>query len=104
MSKRKLEIDDPKLPKKRRVSSHHEGGEATVEFVSTVEEHYCQIFISVEILHRNSSGNEKTAFTGFIWSGKSGRKVPFTQGVMESQGKPGKVIKFENFCIKSQGK
>ena len=84
MSKRKLEIDDPKLPKKRRVSSHHEGGEATVEFVSTVEEHYCQIFISAEILHRNSSGNEKTAFTGFIWSGKSGRKVPFTQGVMKS--------------------
>ena len=58
MSKRKLEIDDPKLPKKRKVSSHYEGGEATLEFVSTVEEHCCQFFISTEILHRNSSGNE----------------------------------------------
>ena len=58
VSKRKLEIDDPKLPKKRKVSSHYQGGEATVEFVSTIEEHYCQFFISAEILHRNSSGNE----------------------------------------------
>ena len=58
MSKRKLEIDDPKLPKKRKVSSHYQGGEATVEFVSTIEERYCQFFISAEILHRNSSGNE----------------------------------------------
>ena len=49
-SKWKLEIDDPKLPKKRKVSSHYEEGEAPVEIVSTAEEHYRQIFISVEIL------------------------------------------------------
>ena len=28
---------------------------------------------------------------GFIRSGKSGKKVPFTQGVMESQGKSGNL-------------
>ena len=50
-SKRKLEIDDPKLHKKIKVSSYYEKGEAPVEFVSTVEEHYHQIFISTEILH-----------------------------------------------------
>ena len=50
-SKRKLEIDDPKATKKIKVSSHYEEGEAPVEFVSTVEEHYHQIFISAEILH-----------------------------------------------------
>ena len=50
-SKRKLEMDDPKKPKKRKVLSHYEEGEAPVEFVSTVEEHYHQIFISAEILH-----------------------------------------------------
>ena len=51
-SKRKLEFDDPKPPKKREVLSHYEKGEAPVEFVSTVEEqHYHQIFISAEILH-----------------------------------------------------
>ena len=32
-SKRKLEIDDPKPPKKRNVLSHNEKGEAPVEFV-----------------------------------------------------------------------
>ena len=51
-SKPKLEIDDPKPPKKREVLSHYGKGEAPVEFVSTVEEqHYHQIFISAEILH-----------------------------------------------------
>ena len=50
-SKRKLEIDDPKPPKERKVWSHYEKGEAPVEFVSTVEEHYHQIFISAEISH-----------------------------------------------------
>ena len=49
-SKRKLEIDDPKPPKKIKVLSYYEK-EAPVEFVSTVEEHYHQIFISAEILH-----------------------------------------------------
>ena len=39
-SKQELEIDDPKPPKKRKVSSHYEEGEAPVEFVSKVEEHY----------------------------------------------------------------
>ena len=46
-SKQKLEINDPKLPKKRKVSSHYVEGEAPVEFVSTVEEHYGQIFYQV---------------------------------------------------------
>ena len=50
-SKRKLEIDDPKATKKRKVSSHYEEGEAPVEFVSTVEEHYHQIFTSAKRLH-----------------------------------------------------
>ena len=40
-SKRKLEINDRKLPKKRKV---YEEGEVPAEFVSTVEEHYHQIF------------------------------------------------------------
>ena len=61
-SKRKLEIDDPKPPKKIKVLSYYEKEEAPVEFVSTVEEHYHQIFISAEILHWNSSGNGNTAF------------------------------------------
>ena len=50
-SKRKLEIDDPKPPKKRIAFSHHAKGKAAVEFVSTVEEHLHQICISAEILH-----------------------------------------------------
>ena len=50
-SKRKLEIDDPKAPKKRKVSSHYEEGEVPVEFASTVEEHYHQIFTSAKMLH-----------------------------------------------------
>ena len=50
-SKRKLEIDDPKPPKERKVWGHYEKGKAPVEFVSTVEEHYHQIFISAEISH-----------------------------------------------------
>ena len=49
-SKGKLEIDDPKPPKKRNVSSHYEEGEAPIEFVTTDEEHYRQISISAEIL------------------------------------------------------
>ena len=61
-SKQKLEIDDPKPPKKRKVLSHYEKGKATIEFVPTVEEHYRQMFISAEILHRNSLGNGNTAF------------------------------------------
>ena len=61
VSKRKLVTDDPKLHKKG-VSSHQEEGEAPVEFVSTVEERYRQIFFSAKILHRNSSGNGNTAF------------------------------------------
>ena len=47
--------------------SHYEEGEAPVEFVSTVEEHYHQIFISAEILHWNSSGNGNTAFKSVAW-------------------------------------
>ena len=55
-------MDDQKPPKKGKFLSHYEKGEAPVEFVSTVEEHYHQIFISVEILHWNSSGNGNTPF------------------------------------------
>ena len=40
----KPEVSDPKLPRKRKGPSRHEDGEAPVEFVSTVEEHYRQIF------------------------------------------------------------
>ena len=42
VSKQKLEIDDLELPSERKISSHYEEGEAPVEFVSTVEEHYRQ--------------------------------------------------------------
>ena len=61
VSNRKLEIDGPKPPKKRKVLSPREKAEAPVEFVSTVEGHYHKIFISAEILHWNSSGNWNTA-------------------------------------------
>ena len=37
VSKRKLEIDDPKPPKKGKVLSHYEKGDAPVEFASTVD-------------------------------------------------------------------
>ena len=37
------------------------------------------------------------AGSGFIWPGKSGKKVPVTEGVMESQGT-------WKFLLKSQGK
>ena len=43
-SAEKLEVDDPKLPRKRKVPTRYEDGEAPAEFVSTVEEHYRQIF------------------------------------------------------------
>ena len=66
-SKWKLEVDDPKPPKERKISSHYEEGEAPVELVSTVEEHYHQIFISAEILHWNSLGNGNTAFKSVVW-------------------------------------
>ena len=65
--KRKLEIDDPKPPKKRRGLSDFEEAGAPVEFVSTVEDHYRQMFISAELLHWNSSGNGNTAFKSVAW-------------------------------------
>ena len=40
----KLEFDNPKLPRKRNVSSHYEEGESLVELGSTVEEYHRQIF------------------------------------------------------------
>ena len=48
--------------KKRQASGLYEEGEAPVEFVSIIEEHYHQIFISAEILHWKFSGNGNTAF------------------------------------------
>ena len=56
-----------KKPKKRKVLSHYEEGEAPVEFVSTVEEHYRQNFYSAEVLLWNSSDNGKTAFKSVAW-------------------------------------
>ena len=50
-SKQKQEMDDQKPPTKGKFLSHYEKGEAPVEFVSTVEEQYHQMFLSVEILH-----------------------------------------------------
>ena len=43
-SAQKLEINDPKLPRKRKVPILYEDGEVPAEFVSTAEEHYRQIF------------------------------------------------------------
>ena len=44
-SAQKLETNNPKLPRKRKVPSRYEDGEAPTEFVSTVEEHYRQFFL-----------------------------------------------------------
>ena len=49
-SKRKLEIDNLELPSERKVSSHCEEGETSVEFASTVEEHYRQNIFLAEVL------------------------------------------------------
>ena len=43
-SAQKLETNNPKLPRKRKVPTRYEDGEAPTEFVSTVEEHYRQFF------------------------------------------------------------
>ena len=43
-SAQKLEFNDSKLPKKTRLPSSNEEGEAPAEFVSTVQEYYRQIF------------------------------------------------------------
>ena len=40
-----FEKDDPKLPRKRKVSIHYEEEEAPVEFASKVEEYY-HLFLS----------------------------------------------------------
>ena len=42
-SARKLEIDDSRVPRKRKVSCHYEEREAPVEFVCMVEGHYRQM-------------------------------------------------------------
>ena len=46
-SAQKLEVNDPKLPRKRKNPSRYEDGEAPAEFLSTVEEHYRQIFFDM---------------------------------------------------------
>ena len=66
-SKRKLEINDPTPSKKWKFLSHYEKRKAPVDYVSTVEEHYNQIFILTEILHWNSSSNGNTAFKSVVW-------------------------------------
>ena len=46
-----FEKDDPKLPRKRNVSSHYEEEKAPVEFVYKVEEYYLHLFYqATEIL------------------------------------------------------
>lgn len=40
----KLEVNDPKLPRKRKIPSRYGDGEALAEFVSTVEKHFRQFF------------------------------------------------------------
>ena len=40
-----FEKEDPKLPRKRKVSSRYEEEEAPVEFVSKVKEYYHQFLI-----------------------------------------------------------
>ena len=68
-----FEKDDPKLSRKRKVSSHYEEEEAPVEFVSKVEEYYHQMFYQaivkvVKSIHNRFqqkdpiSGNGNTAF------------------------------------------
>ena len=66
-SKWKLEIDASKSPKEGKVLSYYEKGEASVEFVPTVEKHYRQNFVSAEILHWKSSGNGIFAFKSVLW-------------------------------------
>ena len=43
-STQKIDIDDPKLPWKRKVPSRYEEGEAPAEFVFKAEQHYRQVF------------------------------------------------------------
>ena len=54
-SVRKLQIGDPKLPRKRQVSmkkeSFYKKGETPTEFVSTVKEHYSQFNYQVFVIH-----------------------------------------------------
>ena len=47
--------------------SRDEEGETPAEFLSTVEKHYHQFFISAEILHWNSSGNKSNSFNSVVW-------------------------------------
>ena len=39
-----FEKDDRKIPRKRKVTTHYEEGQAPVEFTSKVEEYYGQFF------------------------------------------------------------
>ena len=45
VSKRKLEINDPKLPKKGKVSSHCEEGVASIELVLKLRNTTTKVFI-----------------------------------------------------------
>ena len=40
-----FETDDPKLPRKRKVSSHYEDEKAPVDFLSKFEEYYLHFFV-----------------------------------------------------------
>ena len=46
------------------------------------------------LLECQRTNGSEYSHTEFIRSGKSGKKVPFTQGVMESQGKLGNLKVF----------
>ena len=80
-SKWKLEIDDPKPPKKRKVLRHYAEGEAPVEFVSTVEEHYTRFLsqhkdyigtlqgmeiLLLKVLHEEYFGHELSQYLCFL--------------------------------------
>ena len=43
-SAQKLEVNNPKLRRKIKFPSCYEGGEAPVDFASTVKKHYRQFF------------------------------------------------------------
>ena len=63
----KLEINGLEIPSERKLSRHYEEGEASIEFASTVDEHYRQNFYSAEVLLWNFSNNGKTAFKSVAW-------------------------------------
>ena len=48
--RKRIEKDDFKLPRKRKISDHFEEEEAPVKFVSKVEEDHCQLFFIKQLI------------------------------------------------------